>query len=101
MRRLVRTSSSALPPNADGWRDDVSRPVISTVPVGKTVKVKTFAGVELACTVRGVRHLRDGVAYDVVPESDSKVKDFRAAGVPVDDRTGRDLFVVFEWQILR
>lgn len=100
MRRLVRTNSNSLPPSADSWRSDSGPAIVSTIPVGKTLKVKTFSGVILTCVVRSVRTSRDGSVYDVTPVGDPKVKELRAAGVPVDERSASDPFVVFEWQIL-
>jgi hypothetical protein len=75
--------------------------VTTSFAVGKAIRVRTFSGVEIVCIIKNVRHTNTGPIYDVVPGNDPKVKEFRAAGVPVDDNNARDPFVAFDWQILR
>lgn len=100
VRRLVRTSSSALPPSADSHRHNTESPVTSSYAVGRRIRVKTFCGVEIDCIVKSVRHRENRPSYEAVPVGDAKVKEFRAAGVPVDEKNSHEPFAVFEWQIL-
>lgn len=68
--------------------------------MGRKIRVKTFCGVEIDCIVKNVRRREDHPIYDVVPAGDPKLREFRLAGVPVDEKNCRDPFVVFNWQIL-
>lgn len=96
MKRIVRTGASALPPSADAYRHELQPPVVKTHPPGSLLKIRTFCGVEIICTVTGVR----GQVYDVRPAGDPMINEFQKAGVPITPSNARDQFVAFEWQIV-
>jgi len=96
MKRIIRTGATDLPPSADSYRSTDAPAVVKTYPPGTLVKVRTFSGVEIMCTIVGIR----AQVYDVRPAGDPMIRDFQKAGVPITPANARDQFVAFEWQIL-
>ncbi len=100
MNRTTRTSIKDLPPSADSAYQDSQSSVTRTHSSGKVVKVKTYCGVTLQCSIVSSRYAEKGVIYEVKPYGNSMINEFNRAGVPTTNENAWDTFVAFDWQVI-